>query len=313
MWHVDSPLLTDKQRAALLGNYDDLSKQDRQRLRDRIINVLLDLSILNQMPNNERKKLFEKATGGELRPGPHSYSTPPEWEKRLSEIGYFSDSKRVQREVLQILLTRHPEFRKFDQDVNWFTGMEKPNINFDQYLAKGLGFIFAGLIENDYETQEIESILSQSLTTASKTIAGFDDVVDELFMPNIRTNVSLSLTIPDEKSVLHKKYSNNKTVERSDVLEYLRTQYTESDNKLLTLVKIQIWVNRICGEDLDHSPSFIESLVLVHNPGLQHPDELRTNFKSKFDSYISEIAESSNTEAELVEEILLRDFAARTS
>lgn len=310
MWHLNSPLLTDKQRTALLGDYENLSKQARQRLRDRIIGVILDLATLNQMPNAERKKLFKKAMQGELRLGPHSYSTPPEWEEYLPEISYLNDSKRTQRQVLQMLLSHHPEFKEFDQDVNWFTDMKKPNVNFDQYLADGLAFIFAGLLENDYKIQEIEDIVYDSLTTAGRSIAGFDDVINELLAPNIRTNVSLSLTIADEQPALHQKAMDDRTYEISDILEHLNFRYKESDNKLLTLVKIQIWVDRLFGNDLDRSVSFIESLIIIQSPGLQDPDEIRSN--SKYDYYITEISESSDIDAELVEEILLRDFVART-
>lgn len=58
-----SYLLTDTQREALTNDFGSLSNSQRSRLRSRIIDILEDFPTLAQMPDDERKKLFKKATG----------------------------------------------------------------------------------------------------------------------------------------------------------------------------------------------------------------------------------------------------------
>lgn len=61
-----SPLLTPTQREALLNDYSDLDESQRSRLRSRVINIFEEFQILNNLPNEEQRKLFKKALGGDL-------------------------------------------------------------------------------------------------------------------------------------------------------------------------------------------------------------------------------------------------------
>lgn len=75
----ESALLTPTQRENLTGNFDELSESQRSRLRDRVSSVLREFAtVWSGLPDEEREKLFRKASGGSLI---HD-SIKPEGEKR---------------------------------------------------------------------------------------------------------------------------------------------------------------------------------------------------------------------------------------
>ena len=61
-----SPLLTDKQYKAIVGDFETLTQPDRSRLRDRIIGIIEDFALLAYLPDKEIDKLFRKGFGENL-------------------------------------------------------------------------------------------------------------------------------------------------------------------------------------------------------------------------------------------------------
>lgn len=265
MWDVDSPLLTPKQRAALLGEFDDLSRENRRELRERVIGVLCDLSLLARIPSEERTKIFEKATKGELRPNPKAYSAVPEWSEFIEGTEWAKEfdlqdlPPEAQQVVIHGKLGMNPQPADLDQPEReeLFRGMDRMGEEFLQLLATGLSFIFTGLLETGYQWEDLERLLAEAYQKTIEDSLSFPML--EPFTPLITTDVTANWDLAQDQSSLIEKLMNGEDPNPGDLIEHVQFQYNNSPNRLVALVDARRWYSGIFEEEM----SLLDTLMIL--------------------------------------------------